>query len=104
VPTIKVCALSELGDPDARPLEAGDLEVLVVQSGGQLYACQRYCTHEEFPLEFGQVQDHVLCCTYHGAEFDLSTGAVLRLPATEGLRLFPVRVEGDDVLVELPDA
>jgi 3-phenylpropionate/trans-cinnamate dioxygenase ferredoxin subunit len=101
---VKVCALSELGDPDARSLEAGDLEVLVVRSAGQLYACQRYCTHEEFPLEFGQVQGNVMRCTYHGAEFDLSTGAVLRLPATEDLRLFPVRVEGDDVLVELPDA
>jgi len=99
-----VCALSELGDPDARPVEMGELEVLIVQSGGQLYACQRYCTHEEFPLEFGQVHDNVLRCTYHGAEFDLATGAVRCLPATEGLQLYPVRVEGDDVLVELPDA
>ncbi len=104
MPIIKACTLSELGDPDARPVEVGDLEVLVVRSGGQLYACQRYCTHEEFPLEFGQVHDNVLRCTYHGAEFDLNSGAVLRLPATEGLRLFPVRVVGDEVLVELPDA
>ncbi len=102
--TIKVCALSELGDPDARPVEADGVEVLVVRSGDRLYACQRYCTHEEFPLEFGQVQGHVLRCTYHGAEFDLGTGAVLGPPATEGLRLFAVRVEGDEVLVDLPDA
>jgi 3-phenylpropionate/trans-cinnamate dioxygenase ferredoxin subunit len=101
---VKVCALSELGDPDFRSVETDALEVLVVRSSGQLYACQRYCTHEEFPLEFGQVEGSTLRCTYHGAEFDLTSGKVLCLPATEPLCTYAVRVEDDDVYVELPDA
>ena len=46
----------------------------------------------------------VLRCTYHGAEFDLTSGAVLSPPATRPLQVYPVRVEADDILVDVGDS
>ena len=76
----------------------------MIRSDGDIYACQRYCTHELFPLEFGRISGPcILRCTLHGSDFDLRTGAVLGPPASERLRTYPVAVEGTDIVVELPD-
>jgi 3-phenylpropionate/trans-cinnamate dioxygenase ferredoxin subunit len=98
---VRVCALSELEEEEARAFEVRGAEGILIRSGGRLFACERYCTHEEFPLEFGQVAGTVLRCTYHGAEFDLESGAVVSPPATRPLNVYPVRVEAGDILVEV---
>lgn len=99
---VKVCTRDDLEDTEAHVFDVDGLSGIVFHSDGALYACQRYCTHELFPLEFGLVDGHVLCCTYHDAEFDLRSGAVLKAPATEGLQTYDVHIEGNDVLVDLP--
>src|SRR4051812_22973816 len=101
---VRICALAELGDEEARAFELGGVEGILIRSGGRLFACERYCPHEEFPLEFGQVHGTTLRCTYHGAEFDLASGAVVSPPAARPLRVYPVRVEADQILVETGDA
>jgi 3-phenylpropionate/trans-cinnamate dioxygenase ferredoxin component len=98
---VRVCALSELADEEARAFEVSGAEGILIRSGDRLFACERYCTHEEFPLEFGQLSGTILRCTYHGAEFDLESGAVVSPPATRPLAIYPARVEAGDVLVEV---
>ncbi len=101
---INVCPRDELEEGVVKVFEEGDVEGIVVRSGNVIYACDRYCTHELFPLEFGQLPSAgILRCTLHGSEFNLATGDVLGPPATAGLKTYTVEIDGDDIVVEVPE-
>ncbi|MHB1613479.1 MAG: non-heme iron oxygenase ferredoxin subunit [Actinomycetes bacterium] len=90
--------------------ERGALRVLVagvpiclVRSDGQVYAIHDVCSHANVSLAEGEVGDRTIECWLHGSRFDLVTGAALSLPATRPVPVYPVTIEGDDVLVHLPE-
>jgi len=65
------------------------------------YAVQDLCTHDDGPLGEGTLVDGQIQCPRHGARFDVKTGAVGRMPAIVPIRVYPVKVEGEDVLVQI---
>jgi len=69
--------------------------------GGKVYAIDNTCTHRGGPLAEGMVAEDEVICGWHGARFNIRTGAVCGPPATAGVRAYPVRVNGDDVEVEI---
>jgi 3-phenylpropionate/trans-cinnamate dioxygenase ferredoxin component len=68
---------------------------------GEIYAVRDNCTHRDFPLSAGAIEDGTLVCNWHGARFDPATGRALALPAIKPVRTYEVKVEGDDILVKL---
>ena len=101
---ITVCPLEELADGEVRVFENDGVEGIVIRGGDNLYACERYCTHERFPLEFGEVEDeHLLVCTYHGARFDLRSGKVITPPATVELKVYDVAEEDGNIVVNVTE-
>jgi naphthalene 1,2-dioxygenase system ferredoxin subunit len=72
--------------------------------GGTLYATEDRCTHAEAQLSDGFLEGEEIECPLHQGRFHVPSGRALCLPATEDVATFRVRVEGDDVLVEVPDA
>ena len=68
---------------------------------GTYYAIADTCTHNGGPLSEGEVKDTTVTCPWHGANFDLKTGAVLGPPAFEGVLGYRVVVQGNDIKVEL---
>ena len=87
------------GMPVGVQLSTG-VPVCLVKAGADVFACEDRCSHAEFPLSDGEmVDDFVIECGLHGAQFDLRTGEVLELPATEGLQMFEVKMRGEDVYV-----
>jgi nitrite reductase/ring-hydroxylating ferredoxin subunit len=62
---------------------------------GKFCATQTHCTHKQASLFEGTITGSVVTCPYHGSQFDVSTGAVLRGPAIEPLESYPVEVEGE---------
>ena len=77
------------------------LEILLCNVGGCIYAIEDVCTHEGTPLDGGPLDDVRITCPRHGAVFDVTTGAVLALPAIVPLRTFPVQIEDGQVYVVL---
>lgn len=70
----------------------------------ELYAIGDTCTHEEFSLSDGEmVDDYVVECPLHGAQFDVRSGAALCLPATEATPSYPVWVEDGVLKVDVAD-
>jgi nitrite reductase/ring-hydroxylating ferredoxin subunit len=67
----------------------------VFNVGGRLFATQSKCTHRQGPLSEGDLEGSTVTCPWHGSQFDVSTGAVVRGPATEALKTYAVVVEGD---------
>ena len=100
----RVCALSDVPENGALRVELADVDVAVVRFEGQLYALEDRCSHADVPLSEGDVElfggAPTLECFLHGSCFDLRTGEPTNLPATEPVDVYPVRVEGDAVLVD----
>ena len=68
---------------------------------GTYSAIDNTCTHVGGPLGEGDLVDDIVSCPWHGAAFNVTTGACTGGPAASDVKSFPVKVEGDDVLVEL---
>lgn len=79
----------------------GDRAIAVCNVGGQFYAVDDVCTHDEASLEQGQVEGYEIECPRHGARFDVRTGAVTALPAVAPIETFGVRVQGEDVEIDV---
>jgi 3-phenylpropionate/trans-cinnamate dioxygenase ferredoxin subunit len=97
----KVCSLSQLEDESAIGVEVGAEAVCVARSNGQIYALRDVCSHADIPLSEGEVDEGTVECWLHGSRFDLSTGMPDGLPANRPVPTYPVKVDGDDVLISL---
>lgn len=96
---VKVAALSEVPDGDMLSVKVGSEEILLVNLGGDLHACDDICSHAYANLSEGDLEDNEVVCPLHGAVFDVVTGNPVTPPATEALRKFAVRIDGDDIMV-----
>ena len=98
---VKVAQMSELSPGTGKVVEADGNSFALFNVAGTLHAIGNDCTHVGGPLGEGEVEGEVVTCPWHGAQFNVKTGAVLNPPARTGVKSFPVKIEGDDVLVEL---
>jgi nitrite reductase/ring-hydroxylating ferredoxin subunit len=101
MPFVEVARLEDLAP--GRSLEAivGVETLVVCNHQGTLHALDGVCPHRNGPLGAGNFADGRVICPYHGWEFDCVTGEYDRDP-TVRLKKFPVRVEGDRILVDVP--
>ena len=74
--------------------------VCLANDAGTIFAIGNVCTHQDFPMSDGTLLPGcVIECAWHGARFDLVSGAVRAQPATDPLPVYSVRVEDGVVLV-----
>ncbi len=81
----------------------GTDQVLVVNTNGDIVAVQGICSHEYFELDKGFLTAGTLTCALHLSRFDLYSGEALDPPAELPLAVYPVVVESDRILIEVPD-
>jgi 3-phenylpropionate/trans-cinnamate dioxygenase ferredoxin subunit len=96
---VKVAKTSDLPPGERIVVEVDDLYIAVFNVGGEFYAIEDVCTHDDGPLAEGELDGYEIECPRHGARFDIRTGKVLSFPAVVDVPWFEVKVEGDDVLV-----
>jgi nitrite reductase/ring-hydroxylating ferredoxin subunit len=100
---VKVGKASDIDEGGVLGVEAKGRELALFKLDGQIYCLADLCTHEEAPLCEGYIEGGEIECPWHGARFDIKTGAATEGPATEPVATYPVRLSGDDVEVELED-
>jgi nitrite reductase/ring-hydroxylating ferredoxin subunit len=83
-----------------RPVSVDGEPVVVTRIGERFFALSNYCNHVGAPMADGYIYENQAICGYHGAGFNLESGAAERGPAYEPLPVFAVRVVGDEVQVE----
>jgi 3-phenylpropionate/trans-cinnamate dioxygenase ferredoxin component len=104
VPDVEVAAAESFPPGSSKIVRHGNLFVGIYNCGGELYAIEDRCSHDDGPLCEGD-WDEDLCrvvCPRHGSAFELSTGTPVTLPATEPVATYPVRVVDGQIVVELP--
>jgi len=96
---VKVATLSDLPPGTAKAVEVGGNSVALYNVGGTVYATTNTCPHRGGPLGEGELSESVITCPWHGFQYDVTTGKCQTNPALS-LGCHPVRVEGQDVLVQ----
>ena len=94
-------SLKDLTDRKPVRLEKNGEAICVTKIGSEVYAINDTCSHSEASLAEGDVTDTKIECWLHGAEFDLRTGKVLSMPATEDVKSYVVNVDGDSVTIAI---
>ncbi len=80
-------------------VEVNGVRVCLANADGEIYAFQDNCTHRDFPLSAGELNDCTVECTWHGAKFDVRTGRALALPAIKPVKTYEVKIEDGQILV-----
>ena len=101
--TIDICPIDELPPGGMRLVEWEDLEIAVVNCGGDVLAIEDRCSHDDGNLVEGELDEETCSieCPRHGSVFDLRTGKPLNLPAYVPVDTFPVSVEDGLIKIEV---
>jgi 3-phenylpropionate/trans-cinnamate dioxygenase ferredoxin subunit len=100
---ILVATRSAIPPDEARGFKVEGREIVLCDVDGEIYALEGMCSHEELPLDGGEVEDGVLTCEWHGASFDICSGHPRTLPATRSLRTYETRVDDEGRIFVLFD-
>ena len=100
---VRACAVADLPDDQPRRFVVGGVPMAVVRTEGEVFAIHDVCSHANVALSEGEVDDQTIECWLHGSRFDLVTGAPTGLPATKPVPVYPVKIDGDDVLVAVKE-
>jgi len=102
---VVVCSAADLPPGESKIVRAGGLAIGVFNVGGEYYAIEDRCSHDDGPLAEGEFEPEecVVVCPRHGSRFDLRTGRPLSLPAYLPVDTFEVEVEDGLVKLVLPD-
>ena len=100
---IKVAQVSELKTGEMMAVTIGDDQVLLTNIDGNFHAIDDVCSHAYACLSDGDIDGEEVECPLHGGSFNAMTGAPMHPPAEEPLRVFRIKIEGDDIFVAPPE-
>src|SRR5258708_7183415 len=98
---IKSAETKDVSPGTGKVVQVGGRSITLFNVARNFYAIDNTCSHEGGPLVEGELCGEVITCPWHNAQFNVKTGAAIGPPASEGVQAFPVKVRGDDVLVEV---
>ncbi len=97
---IKLCATGEVPDDDALEVICDGHVYCAYRIAGKHYVTDGICTHQVARLAEGYVLDDIIECPMHNGRFHIPTGRVEGPPACEALRVYPVRVDGANLMID----
>ena len=100
---VDVAALADVAPGTMLMVQVEGTDILLVNLEGEVRAMQGICSHEYFELDQGFLTGDSLTCALHLSRFDLVTGEALDPPAELPLAMYPVIVEGERIVLELPE-
>jgi len=98
----KIATTDQLEDDDeVLPVSVAQAQLALYRSNGEFFVSDNVCTHAYALLSDGFLEDGCIECPLHQARFDIRTGRALCAPATRDIRVYPVKVDNGDILVDL---
>jgi 3-phenylpropionate/trans-cinnamate dioxygenase ferredoxin component len=98
---VKVAKTGEIALGTGKYVEVQGNLIALFNLNGNFYAIGNTCTHRGGPLAEGVIDGDEVTCPWHGARFKIPTGEVLGPPAPTGVPQYNLRVQGDDIEVEV---
>jgi 3-phenylpropionate/trans-cinnamate dioxygenase ferredoxin component len=105
VTTQRLCRVDDVAPNTAKRFDIGKLRICLVRIEDDFYAIGDRCSHADFSLSEGEIwgDEKEIECWKHGSTFSLETGEPQSLPATAPVPVYTVRVEGDEVFVDVSE-
>jgi 3-phenylpropionate/trans-cinnamate dioxygenase ferredoxin subunit len=97
---IKVATLEDCPPGSLRTVMVGMDPVVMANVDGTIHAVMDRCSHEDLPLSDGEMEGAVIVCQYHGARFDVASGAPRGLPGVKPIKTFPVEIREDGIYIQ----
>lgn len=101
---LHAASLNSIRDGGVVGIHIDGIPVALYNLRGEIYATHGICTHALAVLSEGWVEDGKIECPLHQGQFDIRTGKALCAPLTQDLRTYAVKLEGDNILVDLDRA
>jgi toluene monooxygenase system ferredoxin subunit len=98
----KIAKMEDLWSGEMIGLEVNGERVLLLNVDNRIYAYADVCPHQKSRLSEGTLTDKILRCGRHHWEFDVCSGSGVN-PRNACLKLFPIRVDGEDILVDIDE-
>jgi nitrite reductase/ring-hydroxylating ferredoxin subunit len=98
---VRVALAKDLKADEMKSTEAGGKEICVANVAGTFYAIGNRCTHMGCLLSDGALRGEKVTCPCHSSTFNFRTGAVVKGPAKKSEPVYEVKVEKDQVLVDV---
>jgi 3-phenylpropionate/trans-cinnamate dioxygenase ferredoxin component len=99
---VEACTVGDIDEEDLIGFKHAGQDYAIYRSpDDKYYATAGHCTHENVLLDGGLVMDHIVECPKHNGRFDYRTGEAKGAPVCVNLKTFPVKIEGDKVLIQI---
>jgi nitrite reductase/ring-hydroxylating ferredoxin subunit len=98
----RVASLAEVQAGQLKLVELDGTRIVLARVGDRVYACGDTCSHQGGPLSEGRLSGSRLACPWHGWMYDVRTGQCLFPGRGAGVPSYPVQVDADQILLELP--
>ena len=98
----RVASLDEVPAGQPTLVDLDSTRIVLARVGHAVYACGDVCAHRGGPLSQGKLSGHRLACPWHGWMYDVRTGQCLFPGRGHAVPVYPARIDGDAVVVELP--
>ena len=97
----KVAVVSEMGEKGLKAIEVAGEEICLAKVGDEFFAINNICTHFYTWLSEGGFagDGYDVQCPLHDSRFSLRTGKPTGPPANKPVKVYAVKVEGDDILI-----
>jgi naphthalene 1,2-dioxygenase ferredoxin component len=98
---IDALAADEIPADDVKGVLVAGRDIALYAVAGEVYATDNLCTHGNARLCDGFLDGHEIECPLHQGKFDVRNGKPLCAPVTESLRIYPVRIEGGRLYLQI---
>lgn len=96
-----VAKTGEIKDNEAKRVVVGSNEIAIYNLGGKFFATDDICTHAYASMADGFIEDGIVECPLHAGRFEIATGKALGVPVTQDLKVFKVRIDGENIYVDV---
>ena len=97
---VEVTALNQVPEGGVLKVKVEETSVILNRQGLNVTCYRNACTHLEYPIDMGKVNNGIITCPFHKYQYKLDTGKCLNAPS-DSLESYPVKIEGDRVFVEI---
>lgn len=98
---VKAANRGDLAEGDVLGVVIGGHDIALYDLGGEVFATDNVCTHAYARLSDGWLDRGEIECPLHAGRFDIKSGEATAPPCTEALKIYPVRLQGDEIQVKL---
>lgn len=98
--SIKACPVTDIPEGTMKTIVVQEKRIAIAHIGKEYFAIDDTCSHEECSLGTeGFLEEHIVICGCHGAQFDITTGDVLSLPATKPVQSYEVTIQDEQIII-----